>query len=74
MKKTLMIAATLLSLGTGAAFADGNVYAPPAQVTAATTAQQANNQQQQRLFPASTRQQTNVYGAFGYAGLGGGEN
>ncbi len=45
MNKTLMIAATLLTLGAGSAFADGNVPAQPAQVERAPIAQQANGHQ-----------------------------
>lgn len=74
MNKTLMIAATLLTLGTGAAFAgDGDVYAAPAQVSRAPIAQQST--ERQRVFPASTQQTTNIYGLFGNAGTTqGGEN
>ncbi len=64
MKKTLMIAATLLSLGVGSAFAgDGDPHAqPPARVPNASTLQ--NNAPSQRLFPATTRPQVNVYSSF----------
>lgn len=74
MSKTLMIAATLLTLGAGAAFAgDGDVYAQPAQQNRAPIAQQASAGQ--RLFPATNQPSTNVYGLFGHAGTTqGGEN
>ena len=67
MKKTLVIAAALLSLGVGSAFAgDGDPHAqPPARVPNAATLQ--GNGPSQRLFPATTRHQTDVYPAFGYA-------
>ncbi|MBN8875808.1 MAG: hypothetical protein J0H67_23475 [Rhodospirillales bacterium] len=72
MRKTMMIAATLLTLGTGAAFAnDGNVYVPQAATAQAQQAQvippQANAQ---RTFTASNHQTTTVYDLFarpGYA-------
>jgi hypothetical protein len=64
MNKTLIIAATLLSLSAGAAFAgDGDVYALPAQVS--QTHVNAQDAPQHRLFPASTREQTDIYGLFG---------
>lgn len=62
MKKTLILAATILSLGAGAAFAgDGDVYAPPAQVSNAPV---SANAAQHRLFSASSQPQTSVYGMF----------
>jgi hypothetical protein len=69
-----MIAATILTLGAGSAFADGNVYAPPAQVNRAPIAQQANGQQQ-LTFPASHRTTVSVYSQFnGGTYADGGEN
>jgi hypothetical protein len=64
MKKTLMLAAVLLSMGAGAAFAgDGDVNAqPPAQVNAATL---QNGGSAHRLFPATNREQVSVYSSFG---------
>lgn len=68
MKKTLILAATILSLGAGAALAnDGDVYGQPAQIS---NAQVNGNAAQHRLFSASTRPQVSVYSAFrgpGYA-------
>ena len=68
MKKTLILAATILSLGAGAALAnDGDVYGQPAQIN---TQANANTAPQHRLFSASTQPQTSVYSMFrgpGYA-------
>ena len=68
MKKTLMLAATVLTLGVGSALAaDGDVNALPAQVSSAPVSAQAS---QARLFPAANHAQTSVYGLFrgpGYA-------
>ena len=65
MKKTLILAATILSLGAGAALAgDGDVYAPAAQVSSAP----ANAHSQHRLFSASSHPQTSVYEMFRGAG------
>ncbi len=74
MTKTLMIAAALLTLGVGSAFAgDGDVYAQPAQVNTTVLAQQASGQS--RLFPTSTRYTTSVYSLFADPGTTqGGEN
>ncbi len=74
MKKTLMIAAALLTLGVGSAFAgDGGVNAQPAQVTRAAIAQQATSHN--RLFSARTAPEVSVYSAFGQSGTSqGGEN
>jgi hypothetical protein len=72
MNKTLILAATLLTLGAGSAFAgDGDVYGPPAQVRNAAPYAQANGQN--RVFPAGNHAQTNVYGMFpdGSGGLRG---
>ena len=71
MNKTLILAATLLTLGVGSAFAgDGDVNALPAQVSSAPAAAQPSSH---RLFAASNRDQTNVYGMFpdGSGGLRG---
>jgi hypothetical protein len=66
MKKTLVIAAALLSLGVGSAFAgDGDPHAQPPARTSVASAQDGQNAH--RLFPATTRHQTDVYPAFGYA-------
>jgi hypothetical protein len=67
MKKTLILAAALLSFGVGSAFAgDGDPHAQPAQIPA-TSAYQASAQAH-RLFPATSRSQVNVYSSFGDAG------
>ena len=63
MNKTLMIAATLLTLGAGSAFADGNVYAQPAQVSSAPVAQQAAGERT-TLFTSSQRPTTSIYSQF----------
>lgn len=63
MNKTLILAATLLSLGVGSAFAgDGDMNAQPARVDRAPVAAQASGHG--RLFPATNRAQTDVYGLF----------
>jgi hypothetical protein len=64
MKRTLMIAAALLSLGIGSAFAgDGDPHAqPPAMANAATYAAGA---QSHRLFSAATHNQVSLYSSFG---------
>ena len=67
MRKSLILAATILSLGAGAALAgDGDVGGLPAQVSNATATAQTS---QHRLFSASTQPQVSVYQAFngGYA-------
>lgn len=75
MKNTLLVAATLLSLGAGAAFA--NEAPVNAQAVQATQASAANPAQpaasQHLLFSTQNRHETWVYPQFGYAGLGGGE-
>jgi hypothetical protein len=72
MKKTLIAAAALLTLGVGSAFADGNVNAqPPAPQVSQSATQQASGQH--RLFSASTRPHTTVYSSFGFGGGDGGE-
>jgi hypothetical protein len=64
MKKTLLVAAALLSLGVGSAFAgDGDPHAQPPLVTSYATFSQST--QDHRLFQASTRDQVNVYSNFG---------
>ncbi len=72
MKKTLMVAATLLTLGVGSAFAAdrdaGATQAQPAQTTASQPAAT-----QRLLFPTRTSRTVDVYPQFGYAGLNGGE-
>ena len=71
MNKTLIIAATLLTLGVGSALAgEGAVNTVPAQVSNSSVAAPANGH---RLFEASHRAQTNVYGMFpdGSGGLRG---
>jgi len=68
MKKTLILAAALLSLGTGVAFSsdgDANGWAAPAQVSGATTSAQSG----QRLLTTGNQGQTNVYGLFGSGGF-----
>lgn len=65
MNKTLILAATILTLGMGSAFAmDGNAngWAPPAQVSNAQTTSQAAGQH--RLFATGGHNQTSVYGLF----------
>ncbi|MDR3536195.1 MAG: hypothetical protein P4L71_06815 [Acetobacteraceae bacterium] len=65
MKKTLMIAAALLTLGAGSAFAEGYAEVLPAQVSNATAASSANHL---TAFATSTqRPTTSVYGLFGQA-------
>jgi hypothetical protein len=67
VKKILLIAAAVFSIGVGSAFAgDGDVNAQPAQTNNAMTLQQGV--QAHRLFPATTRSQVNVYSSFGDAG------
>ena len=63
MNKTLMIAATLLTLGAGSAFADGDVFALPAQVDTVQTTQQAAGQHS-TFFTTSQRPTTSVYSQF----------
>lgn len=74
MRHITIIAATLLALGTTAAFAgDGDVNAQPPPVHQTQSAAQAAGQQ--RLFPSSTREHRNVYGLFnGGSFPDGGEN
>jgi hypothetical protein len=63
MKKTMLMAATFLALGVGAALAgDGDVNAPPPANTQ-TSAQQT--QSGPGLFPTSTRSEVSVQAAFG---------
>jgi sorbitol-specific phosphotransferase system component IIC len=73
MFKTIMVAATMLTLGVGAAFADGNVTAQPATV-AVPQAAPAQAHPVTRLFPASMSHATSVYELFGYAGVTQGGN
>ncbi|MBN8871613.1 MAG: hypothetical protein J0H67_02145 [Rhodospirillales bacterium] len=79
MRKTMMIAAALLTLGTGAAFAnDGDVFVPQA-ATAQTQQAPATTQQQQntthRIFATSDHATTSVYSLFARPGYTqGGEN
>jgi hypothetical protein len=54
MNKTLMIAAALLTLGVGSAFADGDVTALPAQTSGAAVSQHATAPQAQ-AYPSSTQ-------------------
>ncbi len=74
MKKTMMIAAALLTFGASSAFAGEDFYDRfPATTHAAPTVQQANGQRQQvnadhLLFPTSTRQVTSVYAIFATPG------
>jgi hypothetical protein len=64
MKKTLMMAAVLLSMGVGSAFAgDGDPHAQPPAQTSATMLQSSGPAH--RLFPATTRNQVDVYPSFG---------
>ncbi|MBN8928725.1 MAG: hypothetical protein BGO51_24680 [Rhodospirillales bacterium 69-11] len=80
MRKTMMIAAALLTLGTGAAFAnDGDVFVP--QLDGVTVQQQqapATAQQQapaHRIFATTDRATTSVYDLFSRPGYTqGGEN
>lgn len=74
MTKTLTLAAALLTLGMGAAFADGDVTAQPAQLDRAPIAQQATGLQA-HTFAASQNRAVSVYDQFGNAGTPqGGEN
>ncbi|MDR3536115.1 MAG: hypothetical protein P4L71_06410 [Acetobacteraceae bacterium] len=69
MKKTLLVAATLLTFGVGSAFAEEvDVTAAPTQTTQSAPAKPATAQN--RVFSARTDHQTWVYTAFGYAGVG----
>ncbi|MBN8902650.1 MAG: hypothetical protein BGO51_10910 [Rhodospirillales bacterium 69-11] len=77
MKKTFAIAAVLLTLGSGAAFAgDGDVYVPQLQGAAAGRIVQPAQQAApaHRLFATQGHAETWLYPSFGYAGLGGGQN
>ncbi|MBN8902500.1 MAG: hypothetical protein BGO51_01535 [Rhodospirillales bacterium 69-11] len=83
MRKTMMLAGLLLTLGTGAAFAgDGNVYVPQldnvvvdqSSPTVRVPVQQvpAHNRS---VFAASNRPTTSVYGLFSHPGYPqGGDN
>jgi hypothetical protein len=65
MKKTLILAVTILTLGVGSAFAadgDANGWAAPAQVSKSQSAAQANGGN--LVFAVSGHPQTNVYGMF----------
>lgn len=74
MTKTLTLAAALLTLGMGAAFADGDVTAQPAQLDRAPIAQQATGPRAQ-AFAASQDRTVSVYDQFSNAGSPqGGEN
>ncbi|MBN8873200.1 MAG: hypothetical protein J0H67_10220 [Rhodospirillales bacterium] len=77
MRKTFAIAAVLLTLGSGAAFAgDGDVDVPQLQGAAAGQVVQPASQAApaHRLFATQGHSETWVYPAFGYAGQGGGRN
>lgn len=75
MQKTLILAAALMSLGMGAAFAgDGDVTAanPPPSARAAWSGKPSG---QATLFSTATpHHETWVYDQFGYAGAQGGRN
>ena len=78
MRKTMMIAAAFLTLGTGAAFAnDGDVFVPQA-ATAQTQQAPASAVQQgtaHRIFATSDHATTSVYSLFSRPGYSqGGEN
>jgi hypothetical protein len=62
MKKTLILAAALLSLGVGSAFAgDGDPHAqPPAQVSSYSQSGPVHH-----IFAVSNHAQTSVYSQFG---------
>ncbi|MDR3536194.1 MAG: hypothetical protein P4L71_06810 [Acetobacteraceae bacterium] len=71
MKKTLMIAAALLTLGAGSAFAEGSAEVQQAQVSHTQAAQQSSQQssQHQTVFATTTQRPTvSVYGLFGEDG------
>ncbi len=72
MKKTLMIAAALLTMGAGSAFAEGYAEVLPAQVsqTQVSNAQAGQRSgQHQTLFATTTQRPTvSVYGLFGEDG------
>jgi hypothetical protein len=73
MKKTLMIAAALMTFGVGAAFADGDVATPPAQPTRAPVVQ--TGAQQKLTFPVTHRKTVSIYSQInGGDSVGGGEN
>ena len=76
MTKTVLLAAALLSLGVSAAFADGDVKAPPA-ADATAAAAPAHQPPIGRSDLNVTKQNSNVwvYDQFGYSGATqGGQN
>ncbi len=66
MNKTLMIAAALLTLGAGSAFAEGYAEVLPAQVEHAPAAAPVAGHQ--FAFPAAQNHTVWVYGQFGQDG------
>ncbi len=71
MKKTLMIAAAMMTFGVGSAFAEGYAEVLPAQTSQVQAAQASGKQsgQQQTLFATTTQRPTvSVYGLFGEDG------
>ncbi len=67
MKKTLMIAAAMMTFGVGSAFAEGYAEVLPAQTSQVQAAQ--SSAKHQTLFATTTQRPTvSVYGLFGEDG------
>jgi hypothetical protein len=75
MSKTLILATALIGLGMGAAFADGDVNAQPAQTATPSVQHPMPAHQAASNFFARQRSNVWVYDQFGTAGTAqGGEN
>jgi hypothetical protein len=75
MSKMMILAAAMLTFGAGAAFADGDVFALPAQTTAVKTAPASKASDMHTFFTATPRNSVSVYDRFSSPGTTqGGEN